>query len=167
MEGSLFLPRVTMSWGIAVKMLERPWLIHHSQMVVCPSVCCLLFSCFDMVLCWYHIATFFPFNSLHQFHMPLSSFMRKTFSEKLASNHLTISMPPFWHVKCLLTIHLHSFLQFLLFCLSCFFFYTISQSHLYGIVHSLSLNVVIIHLSDVRKPWSWHSYDCELFIFLI
>lgn len=121
MEGSLFVLRVTMSWGIAVKMLERPWLIHHSQMVVCPSVGCLLFSCFDMVLCWYHIATFFPFNSLHQFHMPLSSFMRKTFSEKLASNHLTISMPPFWHVKCLLTIHLHSFLQFLLFCLSCFF----------------------------------------------
>lgn len=44
--------------------------------------------------------------------MTLSYFMRNFFSEKLAYNHVPISVPPFWHVKCLLSIHPHSFLQF-------------------------------------------------------
>lgn len=102
-------------------MLEGPWL-NSSQsggsLLLCLSF--LVFLHFNLVLCWCHIATFFLFNSPSQFHMPLSSFMRNSFSE-LAYNRLPISMPPFWHVKCLLSIHRHSVLQSLLFAVSCSF----------------------------------------------
>lgn len=102
-------------------MLEGPWLISSQSggsLLLC--LLFLVFLHFNLVLCRCHIATFFLFNSPSQFHMPLSSFMRNSFSE-LAYNRLTISVPPFWHVKCLLSIHHHSVLQFLLFAVSCSF----------------------------------------------
>lgn len=76
-------------------MLEGPWLISSQSggsLLLC--LLFLVFLHFNLVLCRCHIATFFLFNSPSQFHMPLSSFMRNSFSE-LAYNHLTISVPPF------------------------------------------------------------------------
>ena len=101
--------------------LGGPWLISSQSggsLLLCLPF--LVFLHFNSVLCRCHIATFFLFNSPSQFHMPLSSFMRNSFSE-LAYNRLTISVPPFWHVKCLLSIHRHSVLQILLFAVSCSF----------------------------------------------
>lgn len=92
------------------KILEGPWLIPSQENgSLLFSLSFLVFLHFNFMLCRYHISTFLLFSSSGQFHMPLSSFMRN-FSEKLAYNHLPISMPPFWHVKCLLSIYPHSFL---------------------------------------------------------
>lgn len=100
------------------KMPEGPWLVPSQEDgSVLFSLSFLVFLHFNFVLCCNHISTFFLFNFSGQFHMPLSYFMRNFFSEKLAYNHLPNSMPPFWHVKCLLSIRPHSFLQFPLLCL--------------------------------------------------
>lgn len=102
-------------------MLEGPWLISfQSGGSLLLHLSFLVFLHFNLVLCWCHIATLFLFNSPSQFHMPLSSFMRNSFFE-LAYNRLTISMPPLWHMKCLLSIHRHSVLQFLLLAIGCSF----------------------------------------------
>lgn len=114
MKGSLLLLlRVT-----AIKCLRDPDWSHQSQMVVCSSDCSFLFSyvltqCFvDTIL---PLSSFvIPFTSF----MSLSSFKRNSFSEKLAYNHLTMAMHLFWPMKCLLSLYIHSFQQFRLFCLS-------------------------------------------------
>jgi hypothetical protein len=122
MEGSTFFLRVMMSWVTAVKCLRDPGWSHHSQMVVCSSVCHFLFS---YVLTWYFVDTILPLSS---FSISLSNFIchylllwETSFLRSWPIITSPISMPLFWHVKCLLSIHPHSFLQFLLFCLSCSF----------------------------------------------
>lgn len=114
------------------KTLERPWVIPwHSDGSLPSSLSSLVFLSFNLVLCWYHIATFFPF----QFPSPISYAIILLYEKFLFweadQNYLTISMPPFWYVKCLQPIHLHLFLQFLLFALAAHFLYHLPFSFIW------------------------------------
>lgn len=69
MGGSLFLLRVTMSWGTIVKCLRDPGWSHHSQIVVFSSACHFLFS---YILTWCFVDTILPLSS---FSIPLANFI--------------------------------------------------------------------------------------------
>lgn len=150
------------------KMPEGPWLVPSQENgSLLFSLSFLLCLHFNFVLCCYHISTFFLFNFSGQFHMPLSYFMRNFFSEKLAYNHLPISMPPFWQCE-MPTINSPSFISAVSpFALWQLIFFAISYSYIFmgspGSFHKILPSFISV---TSESPGFWQSYDCELFMSL-